>query len=243
MSIKVMSLVWESFPRGGSEKLVMLAMADFANDQGGSVHPSISLIGRKCSLSRSQARRIVHALIKEGYLCVIGNQNGGAPSSTRRYQINLSMLTRKEPITTSAGATPRTDATPSTDARQPLAPVRETPSAHASRSIIEPNTEPSGKVLHRPSRQVRRKKCARNTLPSDWKPSASTVEKISSKYRFGVDDIERYLDVFRDSCAAKGYTYEDFDAAFRNCVRDDWGQLLKRGIVRPRNGSEKQVAI
>jgi len=42
MSIKVMSLIWENFTVGGSEKLTMLAMADWCNDDGGSLYPSIS---------------------------------------------------------------------------------------------------------------------------------------------------------------------------------------------------------
>ena len=63
MSVEVMSLVWKNYPKGGSEKLAMLALADWCNDQGGSLHPSINAIARKINVSESQARRIVHELI------------------------------------------------------------------------------------------------------------------------------------------------------------------------------------
>ena len=79
MSIRVMSLVWENFTAGGTEKLAMLALADWCNDDGGSLYPSISAIAKKINVSESQARRIVHKLIYDGYLSVIGNHAGGDP--------------------------------------------------------------------------------------------------------------------------------------------------------------------
>src|ERR1700687_5727305 len=120
-----MSLVWSNFPRGGSEKLVLLALADWANDEGGSLHPSMSAIAKKSCVSVSQARRIVHSFIDEGLLEVVGNERGGAPGTTPHYQL------RAERLTAPAHATPRTDARPSTDASPtPCADAR--PSAHAT---------------------------------------------------------------------------------------------------------------
>ena len=132
MSLKVMTLVWENFNRGGSEKLAMLALADWCNDQGGSLHPSISSIAKKICVSESQARRIIHGFIDDGYLSVIANHDGGNPGQSRHYKLNVDKL-----------STPSADATPSTDARdplhgcaRPLAPMRETPSAHDTRTTI-----------------------------------------------------------------------------------------------------------
>lgn len=47
MSVRIMSLVWENFPAGGSDLLTLLALADWSNDQGGSLHPSIKVVGKK----------------------------------------------------------------------------------------------------------------------------------------------------------------------------------------------------
>src|SRR3569623_593310 len=86
MSVKALSLVWESFPAGGSELLAMLAMADRSADEG-RCWPSMASIARNTRLSRSQAQRIVHQLIADGFLSVTGNETGGAPDSTRQYKI------------------------------------------------------------------------------------------------------------------------------------------------------------
>lgn len=125
-----MSLVWDYFNIGGSEKLVMLAMADWCNDKGGSLYPSISAIAKKTCTSESQARRVIHSLINKGYILVVGNSMGGAQNMTRHYQIVLARLTP------SVDATPCIDATPSAGATPPLAPMRVTPSAHATQTII-----------------------------------------------------------------------------------------------------------
>jgi len=117
MSIHAMNVVWQSFPRGGSEKLALLALADWCDDDGMSLHPSIATLARKISASPSQARRIIHGFIKEGLLEVIGNHNGGAKGDSRHYRLHVSRI-----ATASANATPSTRATPSTDARDGLHP-------------------------------------------------------------------------------------------------------------------------
>ncbi|HBI8622146.1 TPA: helix-turn-helix domain-containing protein, partial [Escherichia coli] len=92
MAIKVMSLVWEGYPGGGSDLLAMLALADWSDDNG-RCYPSMSSIATKTRLSRSQAQRVVHGLIDSGFVQVIGNEAGGAPGATRQYRIVLTKLT------------------------------------------------------------------------------------------------------------------------------------------------------
>lgn len=96
MSVRVMSLVWDEFPRGGSDKLVMLAMADWCNDQGGSLHPSHAAVAKKCCMSRVQAQRIIRLLEGEGWLLVVGNQYGGAPGMTKQYRLNIEKLKNQD---------------------------------------------------------------------------------------------------------------------------------------------------
>lgn len=69
-------------------------------------------------------------------------------------------------------------------------------------------------------------------LPPDWVPSENTVAAVSREFGLRVpEDVDRYVAAFRDACASKGYVYRDHDAAFRNCVRQDWPKL--RGAVIP----------
>jgi uncharacterized phage protein (TIGR02220 family) len=117
MSIHAMNVVWQSFPRGGSEKLALLALADWCDDDGLSLHPSIATLAKKISTSPSQARRIVHGFIAEGILEVVGNHNGGAKGDSRHYRLHFNKIS-----TASTNATPSTRATPSTDARDGLHP-------------------------------------------------------------------------------------------------------------------------
>ena len=139
MSVKVMAIVWDNFEEGGSLLLGMLALADYANDDGLNIYPSVESFGKKIRCGPSQARRILHQLIEDGYLEVVSNLNGGKPGSSRHYRINIQRLT------TSADASPRTDdsRTASTDARgtasiharDGLHPCAQTASADASLTI------------------------------------------------------------------------------------------------------------
>lgn len=127
-----MSLVWESYPGGGSDLLALLALADWSDDNG-RCYPSMAAIARKTRLSRSQSQRVVHQLIEAGFVAVVGNETGGAPGSTRQYRINLSMLTGSMDATGSAHATGRTHAQEGSHG------CGETGSAHATQTVIEPS--------------------------------------------------------------------------------------------------------
>jgi len=140
-----MALVWDRFPGSGSQLLTALALADWCDDHGGSLYPSVGAVATKLRTSESQARRLLHSLIAENWLAVIGNANGGRPGDSRRYQLNVDRLASapivtaamRDPAaprafaprvaaekvaTTSTDATPGTAATPSTDAREGLHP-------------------------------------------------------------------------------------------------------------------------
>lgn len=118
MSIRIMTLVWDSLPAGGSDLLAMLALADWSDDEG-RCWPSMSSIAGKIRLSRSQTQRVVHGLVKSGFLAVTGNEAGGKPGTTPQYQINLRALTGRADATRTGrmGATGSTDATGSASAQ------------------------------------------------------------------------------------------------------------------------------
>lgn len=77
-------------------------------------------------------------------------------------------------------------------------------------------------------------------LPDDWSPGEKTTENLAREFSLTPEDIARYVGAFRDACAAKGYRYNDFDAAFRNCVRKDWPGL-RTGKSGPRVGPQRMV--
>ena len=129
MSIKLMTMVWEKFPASGSELLAMLALTDWAADDGGSVYPSMAAVAAKIRLSEKQARRIVQGFVADGYLILVGNEHGGAPGATKQFRINVGKLaglpslpnpkTRTAPasVTPPSGVTPPASVTPPMDVR------------------------------------------------------------------------------------------------------------------------------
>jgi len=86
-----MSMAWRVSLQT-SHKMALLALCDWANDEGGSLHPSIKRVAERISCSDRTAQRILHELIAEGWLSVVGNANGGAPGQTRKYQLNTAKL-------------------------------------------------------------------------------------------------------------------------------------------------------
>lgn len=71
------------------------------------------------------------------------------------------------------------------------------------------------------------KKATRATsLPDDFAISEQ-VRQWAEKQGFA-PWLDLHLEHFRDYALSKGKTYTDWDAAFRNAVRDDWGDVRKR---------------
>jgi hypothetical protein len=68
MSISIMSAVWKNGPSNSTERFVLLALADYANDAGQGINPAFATIAKKCAISRRTAIRAVDSLIEQGYL-------------------------------------------------------------------------------------------------------------------------------------------------------------------------------
>jgi hypothetical protein len=95
-----MSLVWEmELPT--SEKMVLLVIADHADDGGGNAWPSVATIARKSSLSERQAQRLIKNLTNLG-LVTVESQAGGTREMRddrrpNRYTLHLDGVTSTSP--------------------------------------------------------------------------------------------------------------------------------------------------
>jgi hypothetical protein len=138
MSIKVMSSIWDRFPAGGPDLLAMLCLADWCDDRG-RCFPSIESISRKLRVSRSQAQRVVHRLILAGWVTVIGGHAGGAPGTTRRYQLNLCLLQEEASKRGGESATGSKNATRRKSARDGSQKCALTGSKSATQPVSEPS--------------------------------------------------------------------------------------------------------
>jgi len=120
MSIKIMSHVWENGPDDRGELLVMLALADFADDRG-RCWPSIATIARRARMTPRSAQRILRKLEADGSVEI---STGSARSGCNQYKINTDTETPRHSVTPDARVTP----TPDTRVTPPLTPVSPEPS-------------------------------------------------------------------------------------------------------------------
>lgn len=137
MSVTTSSACWAALSQlpdlGCSAKLALLAMADYADDDGGSIFPSMRTLGEKMGVTRSQAVRAVRDLRERGIVTPIGKTSGGAHGDTTRYRINLEKLTGSKNATRGKSATRSKDAPDGWHKRHP------TRSNNATQTVNEPS--------------------------------------------------------------------------------------------------------
>jgi hypothetical protein len=76
VSIKVMAEVWESSSVKGGARLVLLALADHANDEG-YCHPSVARLARKSALTERNVQLILRNLESRGELVTLRSAGRG----------------------------------------------------------------------------------------------------------------------------------------------------------------------
>ena len=62
MSIKVMTWVWDNSPTAGTELLLLLAIADQADDRGTNAWPSLRSLARRTRLDPRTVQRVIRRL-------------------------------------------------------------------------------------------------------------------------------------------------------------------------------------
>lgn len=93
MSLAVSNAVWAADFGTPTKKIVMLAMANWSDDSGGRLYPSVRAVSIKATVSTSQTRRIIHDLIDDGVLSIVvspKHRRGRA----RHYQIMIDAVSR-----------------------------------------------------------------------------------------------------------------------------------------------------
>lgn len=105
MSIELMNHVWKHADVTGSELLVLLALADYSNEQG-ICWPSLNTIGQKARISRRQVIRILQKLGEMGLVEVL--EPGGVIGGQNRanlYKIHSDKMTLRSDVMTPASDT------------------------------------------------------------------------------------------------------------------------------------------
>ena len=134
MSIRVMSAVWDIEDIDSSECLVLIALADHADDMG-RCYPSIGRLAKRTKLSDRGVQKVISRLIEKGFVTVTPCAGQGGA--------NLYTVTA-----TPEPRSPLNDVHPRTEFTTPPNHVRETPeprSPKPSRTTIEPSVSiPAG---------------------------------------------------------------------------------------------------
>lgn len=79
-----MAAVWDQSDQTGGNLLLLLALADFANDEG-ECWPALSTLGRKARMTERHVRRVLRELEAAGE---IERMPGGGQNGTNRYLIH-----------------------------------------------------------------------------------------------------------------------------------------------------------
>ena len=104
MSIKLMAAVWEREDISATEALILLALADHANDEG-NCYPSVGRLAKRCKMSDRGVQKIVQRLVERGLLEV--DQQAGKRGANV-FQLHLT----PEPGSPPNEVHPRTGFTP-----------------------------------------------------------------------------------------------------------------------------------
>jgi hypothetical protein len=139
MSVKVSSKVWQGSRHKSGNLLVLLALADHADDEG-FAWPGIPLVARKARLSQRHTHRCLKQLVTSGEPEILPNR---APSGRTLYKIRLDQLQEENSSSRTSTSQALTPASVSTDTgdRIATAPYIEKPSIESS---VEPFSKFSG---------------------------------------------------------------------------------------------------
>jgi len=196
MSIRHVAQTWAHFEGRGSALLLMLALADFADDEG-FCYPSVRSLATKTRMSERQVQRLLNDFVQKGLISVVANASGGAPGATRRYAL--------------AGA--KVIHTGDTDVTRDIS-QRVTQLCRKTGDIaMSPNPSIN---RHKKERIRARTRANLQPLPDAWQPNAGH-EDLAGKLQV---DLHAEVEAFRDHHASKGSRFADWDAALRTWLRN-----------------------
>lgn len=205
MSITLMSQVWK-MALGTTDKMVLLALADWSNDDG-ACWPSMRQLAEKTSLTDRAIRASVARLCEAGH------------------------LTRKDVLGRGVNYTvhPGTSCPP--ERLSPRNHVPKTPEPRSTNTSVTTNTSSEANASSEGRAPVKRETATR--LPEGWRPLPAewTMGVTALGPERAAAELEKFTDYWRAVPGAKGRKL-DWPATFRNWIRR---ASESRSNVRPAN--------
>ena len=184
MSIKVMTWAWGLSNMNSGEKLVLLALADHADDEG-YCWPGTTGIAVKCSISRPTLNKHLHTLADLKILCVAHRQDGAGRTISNGYQLHLSGVCK---------ACKHGTIEVKSHVYRPVAPSCPEPSPYPS---PEPGTTPGegfATEVAQPSPAPKGAKRAKVSKPAQIPFKEADRERLATKYQDQLQDVGFHID-------------------------------------------------
>lgn len=213
MSIKLMSAIWSNGPDKQADRFVLLALADYANDDG-DCWPSVAGVMRKTCMTDRGIQKVIRRLEADGWLIV---EAGGG-----RKNCNLYTVINPE------RRSPRTTFPPNASAETPNL-VRLNPEPRSPEPSLTINNHQNNNAGESVTPEIPKKPKRAIALPEDWVPSDRNIAD-AFKANFTEQEIENETSKFRDYHLAKGTTFKDWDAGWRTWLRNS-RQFASRGVA------------
>ncbi len=172
MSLRALTWAWEQELTNPSEKLVLLAIADHANDDG-MCWPSMSHVAERCLLSTRQIQRITEHLVDYGLVSRERRKRPDGTLGTYTYTLNI----HRTPMSGPTG--------------HPRPVVHRTPVSaqnRHNRTVIEPTHDHFDQFWQLYPRKIAKQKCA-----SWWQRNTDMVSPVI------LTGIQRWADYWQQS--------------------------------------------
>lgn len=231
MSVSINHLVWERYPKGGSFKLVLLAMANAASDEGESVYYSVATIASMCNIVERQVQRVLRDLEADNLIEAYAFKKGGSNRATH-YRIKVSVL-MSMPIRIKRrggdiGVIPHpvgggADVTPGVT---PVSPEYNNKENNNTAAPDADDDKPPKKTVKAKRGEFHFDK--KTPLPDDFYLTDSLKAWGQSK-GYPVAALEAYCEQFilTNQANAK-YEYNDWEAAFKNWYLRELKKIAER---------------
>jgi len=172
MSLRALTWAWEQELTNPSEKLVLLAIADHANDDG-MCWPSMSHVAERCLLSTRQIQRITEQLVDYGLVTRERRKRPDGTLGTYTYTLNI----HRTPMSGPTG--------------HPRPVVHRTPVSaqnRHNRTVIESTHDHFDRFWQLYPRKIAKQKCSRW-----WQRNADMVSPVI------LTGIQRWADYWQQS--------------------------------------------
>ena len=230
MSVRIMAAVFEIEGLTPVEKLVALALADHAHDDGTEARPGVNGLSRKCGVTERTAQRALRSLQDKRIIFV---QRESTQHMPRWYQFNLNFRGNISGVTNeTSGATNETPGVTSTTSRGGMG---------VTLTIIEPSIEPS--IESSPSFQDV------DVAPRDFIPETIVYELCHELNTRIVDNNNKPFLLNKSNLMAMesltrldGYTFQEILDVIDWCQRDQFWFANIRSPKKLRDKFETLIA-